>query len=269
MLRLRRFQVSPDDGHAAFVTSDQITSYNTKDPDGPCSFGGNGITGEGYGDPLKEEPLNERCQEMYTYEPATGRIVCVSCNPSGAPPTHDVSASTQGLFMSNDGRTFFSTAEPLVQPDTNKVEDVYEYTEGRPRLITTGTDAADAASENEGGVAGINGGLAAVSADGTSVYFATRDTLVPQDENGQFIKFYDARTDGGFPFERLAPLANRPTSATLAEARPPTPCRPAPKSNSREAMWVPPRTTGTRNTSVKARAPQTPPQEPPDPSRPP
>ena len=161
---------------------------------------------------------------MYTYEPATGRIVCVSCNPSGAQPTRDVSASTQGLFMSNDGRTFFPTAEPLVQTDTNKVEDVYEYTEGRPRLITTGTDAADAGgSENEGGVAGINGGLAAVSADGTSVYFATRDTLVPEDENGQFIKFYDARTDGGFPFEKLAPPAIGRRVPRLAESAPSNP----------------------------------------------
>ena len=152
---ISRFQVSPDDGHAAFVTSDQITSYNTKDPNGPCSFGGNGNNnGEGYGDPPKEEPLNERCQEMYTYESTTGKIVCVSCNPSGAQPTHDVSASTQGLFMSNDGRAFFSTEEPLTQADTNEAMDVYEYTEGRPQLITTGTDAADKAGSTEEGCYG-------------------------------------------------------------------------------------------------------------------
>jgi hypothetical protein len=39
-----------------------------------------------------------------------------------------------------------------------------------------------------------------VSADGVNVYFATFDTMVGQDENGQFLKFYDARTGGGFPF---------------------------------------------------------------------
>ena len=200
---ITRFQVSPDDSHAAFVTAGQITSYDTKDPNGSCSFGGNGNNGGEGLNPL-EEPLDERCQEMYSYDPTTGKIVCVSCNPSGAAPTHDVSASTQGLFMSNDGRTFFSTEESLVQTDTNEVDDVYEYTEGRPQLITTGTDAADKRLKEEG-VTGIHGGLAGVSADGTNVYFSTRDTLVPQDENGQYIKFYDARTDGGFPFEKPAP----------------------------------------------------------------
>ena len=239
---ITRFQVSPDDSHAAFVTSDQITSYNTKDPNGPCSFGGTAYDGEGYGDPPKRT-LNERCQEMYSYDPSTGKIVCVSCNPSGAPPTHDVSASTQGLFMSNDGRTFFSTEESLTQTDTNEAMDVYEYTEGRPQLITTGTDAADKAGSSEEGVTGIHGGLAGVSADGVNVYFSTRDTLVPQDENGQYIKFYDARTDGGFPFEKPAPPCesadechgagsstpsfhprrNRPLSSVPAAMPPPNP----------------------------------------------
>jgi hypothetical protein len=43
-----------------------------------------------------------------------------------------------------------------------------------------------------------------VSADGVNVYFDTYETLVPQDENGQFLKYYDARTGGGFPTD--APL---------------------------------------------------------------
>ncbi len=40
----------------------------------------------------------------------------------------------------------------------------------------------------------------AVSANGTDVYFATSEILVGQDENGEELKIYDARTDGGFPF---------------------------------------------------------------------
>jgi hypothetical protein len=190
-----RFQVSPDDSHAAFVTSDQITSYSTKDPHGICSSAVG--TGSAYATP------DEHCEEMYSYEPSTGKIICVSCNPDGSPPSHDVSASTEGLFMANDGRTFFSTVESLVQTDTNEVEDVYEYVEGHPRLITTGTDSADKAGGS--GAASLVGGLAGVSANGVNVYFSTRDSLVPQDENGQYIKFYDARTDGGFPFEKPTP----------------------------------------------------------------
>ena len=48
-------------------------------------------------------------------------------------------------------------------------------------------------------------GLECVSADGTDVYFSTFDTLVPEDENGQFIKFYNARIGGGFPFNAPPP----------------------------------------------------------------
>ena len=45
-------------------------------------------------------------------------------------------------------------------------------------------------------------GLAGVSADGIDVFFSTYETLVGQDENGAQLKFYDARTNGGFPFDK-------------------------------------------------------------------
>ena len=107
-----------------------------------------------------------------------------------------------GLFMADDGRTFFATEDPLVPTDTNKQLDVYEYTEGRPQLITTGTGTSTSRTNPYGGSGNLGAeGLAGVSADGTDVYFSTRDVLVPQNNNGPFLAFYDARTNGGFPFE--------------------------------------------------------------------
>ncbi len=44
-----------------------------------------------------------------------------------------------------------------------------------------------------------------VSPNGVDVYFSTFDTLVPQDLNGAFLKFYDARTGGGFEFTPKLP----------------------------------------------------------------
>ena len=41
--------------------------------------------------------------------------------------------------MTNDGRAFFATDDALVHGDTNEAQDVYEYVDGRPQLITTGT----------------------------------------------------------------------------------------------------------------------------------
>jgi hypothetical protein len=165
-----RMDVTPNDTHMAFITSDRLGTYEN---------GGH--------------------TEMYSYDPVTGHLHCDSCLPSGEPPSSDVFGSQNGLFMTNDGRTFFSTADALVPPDTNRNEDVYEYTEGRPQLITPGTGPGN------GEIFGFIGaqtypGLVSVSADGSDVYFSTFDVLVGQDRNGDNLKLYDARSDGGFPF---------------------------------------------------------------------
>jgi hypothetical protein len=166
-LSISRIQVSPDDSHAAFITKSRIGAYE-----------------------------NNNFAEMYSYEPPTGKLVCVSCLPSGEVPSSNVEGSLDGIFMSNDGRTFFYTADALVPRDTDKIHDVYEYTEGQAQLITTGTAAQDRTQKANPRA----GGLAGISADGVNVYFVTYETLVPEDENGDFQKYYDARVDGGFPY---------------------------------------------------------------------
>jgi hypothetical protein len=169
-----RMDVSPDGRHMAFITASQLTSYES-----------DGHT------------------EMYSYEPETGSLICVSCVPDGEAPTYDVFGSLNGLFMADDGRTFFFTEQALVPRDTNRSEDVYEFVEGRPQLITTGIGAGYATAF---GIIGVvtSPGLVGVSANGTDAYFATYEHLVGQDENGQELKIYDARSGGGFPFS--APL---------------------------------------------------------------
>jgi hypothetical protein len=159
-----RIDVSPNGTHAAFVTKTKVGSYD-----------------------------NAGHSEMYTYDPASRKLVCVSCRPDGTPPSSDVLASQNGLFMTDDGRPFFSTEDPLVERDANGIPDVYEYTDGRAQLISTGT--GDNPGESERPI-----GLVGVSADGTNAYISTYQTLVGQDENGPFLKFYDARVNGGFPF---------------------------------------------------------------------
>jgi hypothetical protein len=165
-----RMQVSPDGSHMAFLTASPVTLYESA----------------GHA-------------EMYSYEPARETIVCVSCIPSGAAPTSEVGASQNGLFMTDDGRTFFTTDDPLVHADTNQAQDVYEYVDGHAQLITPGTGDTRSQVHNEFSVALNLPGLLGVSANGTDVYFSTNQTLVSQDHNGLFLKFYDARAGGGFP----------------------------------------------------------------------
>jgi hypothetical protein len=107
--------------------------------------------------------------------------------------------------MSDDGRTFFSTTEALVPFDTDGIRDVYEYVQGRPQLISSGTGQQDTWGGGLLIYPPMTVGLEGVSADGVDVYFSTFETLTSQDENGEFIKIYDARSGGGFPQEEPLP----------------------------------------------------------------
>lgn len=162
-----RLEVSPDGRHAAFLTASKLTSYE-----------------------------NAGFAAMYSYNAESETLACVSCRPSGDPPTSDAGASWNGLFMADDGRTFFWTEDGVVPADTNGTVDTYEYVDGRPRLISPGA-GNNAPARASGGTRFE--GLVGVSGNGTDVYFSTFETLVPEDHNGPFLKFYDARTGGGFP----------------------------------------------------------------------
>ena len=165
---VNRIQISPNGDYMALITRAKLTSALT---------GGH--------------------LEMYTFDSTSGRVLCVSCPSNGASPAHDVEGSQNGLFMTNDGRTFFSTADGLVDQDTNGLTDTYEFVDSRPQLISSGT----AARTEETGFVGV-------SANGVDAYFSTLDSLVEQDRIGPFLKFYDARSGGGIPFEpAIAPCA--------------------------------------------------------------
>jgi hypothetical protein len=193
-----RMQISPDGSHAAMVTKSRMTSYDNR----------------GYA-------------EMYTYDPDTGALECTSCNPSGAPPRADVMASQGGRFMADDGRAFFATTDPLVPRDQNgKIIDVYEYVGGRPQLITSGLGSRD----STGGAKTVSlfigaqrTGLEAVSHSGTDVYFSTFESLVSSDHNGEFVKFYDARSNGGFDESPSIGLCAAADECHGEDSSPPTP----------------------------------------------
>jgi hypothetical protein len=198
---VKRINITPDDSRVAFVTSSQLTGYN-----------------------------NAARREMYTFDPAEpGKgLTCVSCIPTGAEPTSDVAAAASGLFMTDDGRTFYSTKDALVPFDTDGLFDTYEYVDGRPQLISSGT-----ANQDTWGGALIlfpesTIGLEGVSADGVDVFFSTFQTLVPEDGNGEFIKFYDARTGGGF-----------------ASTAGPPPCKAADECHGTGSSVAPPPQVGT------------------------
>lgn len=199
-----RIQVSPDGEHAAFVTATRLGAYDNSAVDGNCAPETFGV------------PVRAGCEEMYAYDVGDDSLTCVSCILTGARPVSDVSGSQDGIFMSDDGRTFFGTRDAVVPDDTNGIMDVYEYAGGRPQLVSSGT------GETEKSLSG-QAGLVGVSADGVDVYFATFQKLVAGDRNGQFLRLYDARSNGGFGSPApVAPCAaadecHGPASATPTE----------------------------------------------------
>ncbi len=172
--KISRMQVTPNGDYAAFISKSRLTPYD-----------------------------NAGHAELYLYSRGENRLDCASCRPDGVAPTNETYGSQNGLFLTEDGRAFFSTDEPLLPSDTNEGNDVYEFVEGKPQLITSGV-------AERGSVVGFQGeltapGLIGVSANGIDVYFATLESLVTQDHNGQAVKIYDARSNGGFPAERVKP----------------------------------------------------------------
>jgi hypothetical protein len=179
----KRINATPEGDHIAILTSSQLAGYDNEGHPEVYTIDADVL------DPGTQQPL----------------ITCVSCNPTGVPPTGTVKVALNGRFLTDDGRAFFSTTESLVPFDSNGFRDVYEYVQGRPQLITSGTGQQDTWGGGLLIYPPMTVGLEGVSADGTDVYFTTFETLTPQDENGEFIKVYDARSGGGFPSQEGAP----------------------------------------------------------------
>jgi hypothetical protein len=147
-------RASPDGGWLAFMSSRSLTGYDNVDANSPAS-----------------EPHHD--QEVFLYHAQVsgagkleqGRLVCASCNPTGARPVgveyeklngglaggdgiwrpktwiaanvpgwtpyqssgESSGALYQSRYLSDEGRLFFNSSDALVPQDINHNEDVYEY----------------------------------------------------------------------------------------------------------------------------------------------
>jgi hypothetical protein len=133
-------RVSPNGQYLAFMSAQPLTGYDNHD----ASSG-------------------MRDAEVFLYDAASGRLICASCDPTGARPTgvlepnrgteptslvdrvgawstHWVAGSIPGWtpvksgaaiyqsrYLSNEGRLFFDSPGSLVPHDDNSQQDVYEY----------------------------------------------------------------------------------------------------------------------------------------------
>lgn len=149
------FQLTPSGGQAVFPSRKTLT--------------GSGVSGS---------------KELFRFDSSLG-LECVSCSPTGGKSAGDATLTPYGSSITDDGRVFFTTSEPLVLRDSNEKKDAYEWSAGVQQLISSGTDPHDSS-------------LLSVGSDGTDAFFFTREKLVQEDENGVNMRLYDARTGGGF-----------------------------------------------------------------------
>jgi hypothetical protein len=195
-------RISPDDGRLAFRSGVQLTAYD-----------------------------NEGHAQVYLYDPNDEQISCISCPSSGKEPEGSASLISRGnnglIFASAVGdrnnfsadgtRLFFETTDSLSPQDTNGTEDIYQLSGGLVRLVTPGVgDASDGY---------LFGGA---SADGSSVFFGTRNPVVAQDVD-KLSDLYVARVNGGIAAQNVtgpatAPCEGQqcrgPSAAPLAVAAP-------------------------------------------------
>jgi hypothetical protein len=164
-------RVSPDGRWLAFMSDRSLTGYDNRD----------GVTGK-------------PDEEVYLYDAlangGTGRVVCASCNPTGARPRgveyHRLEpgkgiafgridgffgsdpgiaanvpgwtayaknmALHQSRYLSDSGRLFFNSSDALVPQDSNGTGDVYEY---EPAGVGDCTASSSTFSAVSGGCVGL------------------------------------------------------------------------------------------------------------------
>jgi hypothetical protein len=187
-------RVTPDGLHAAFVARASLTGYDsTRGPGAPCGLPGAALCDT----------------EVYLYDAATDRLLCASCNPSGARPAgasrlpNFQNESYGARALVEDGsRLYFESSDALTPRDTNGKIDVYQWEgsgtgnceESLPTYSPLNGGCVDLISS---GKSLLDSRFVEADPAGENVFIATGSSLLPQDPG--LIDIYDARAGGGLP----------------------------------------------------------------------
>jgi hypothetical protein len=179
--------LDPDDPLVAHAAGDAAAVHTADFQTTPAGR----FTAFASGRPITGYPADGHL-EIYRHDAVADELVCASCPTTGARAESDATMPDAGGAITDDGRVFFTTNDPLNLRDLNNRTDVYQSTADGARLVTAGVSEFDSA-------------LLSAGRDGRDVYFFTHDVLVPQDENGNLVKIYDAREGGGFYVPQTLP----------------------------------------------------------------
>ncbi len=158
------------------------------------------------------------CAELYRFRPGDSTPSCVSCDPTGTPPTGDaLLAQAQPGFtgapsnflltrnVSTDGnRIFFESPDSLLSTDTNGVSDVYEWEANGTGSCQDADIAGGCLYLLSTGASPQPSHLGDVSASGDDAFVFTASPLLPADRDQQ-VDVYDVRVGGGIGAQHQMP----------------------------------------------------------------
>ncbi|HEV7586233.1 MAG TPA: hypothetical protein VGO14_10695 [Solirubrobacteraceae bacterium] len=224
-------RVAPHGRYLAFMSNRRLTGYDNTD--------------------VNEVEGRHADEEVFLYDASSGRITCVSCNPTGARPNgvfdqrfagegvglvvdrpevwvsianpgvdHWLAGNIPGWtplfinggiyqsrYLSDSGRLFFNSADPLVpqavghtrlekvseaekEPQSQVgIENVYQY---EPSGVGSCTSASGCVGLISSAASNKESAFMDASASGNDVFFLTASALLPQDRDINF-DVYDAR----------------------------------------------------------------------------
>jgi hypothetical protein len=184
---------SSDGRYLAFTSRDALTGYDNTGAHCVPEEGEKGVV-VGYGP--------GSCLEVYLYDADTGKLRCVSCDPTGGRPSGEsylegsYGSGYQPRDVLDDGRVFFNSRDALVPRDVNGAFDVYQY---EPAALGSCAPSSGAFTEGLGGcVSLLSGGASAqpstfldASESGGDVFFRSAAKLSTTDTGSAFV-VYDA-----------------------------------------------------------------------------
>jgi len=214
-------RVSPNGRYLAFSSQRSLTGYDNTDlNEQPTKM----EEKEGVAPGMKVKHHDE---EVYLYDAETGRTSCASCAPTGARPvgvesmgklTRSIAIGEaaawekgtllaadipgwesfelrrgvyQPRYLSDSGRLFFNSDDPLVPDDVNGTWDVYQYEPEGDGTCTAATSSGSSTYEPAG----------TVDAEGHDVQLGAGCTsLISSGESAQESAFLDASESGGDVF---------------------------------------------------------------------
>jgi hypothetical protein len=217
-------RVSPDGRTLLFRSQEKLTSYD-----------------------------NEGVPQFYRYRIGEPTLRCVSCNPTGTPPSFAPSQrSIQPFIASTDpfnttavllrnlsasgNQVFFESAEKLVAADTNgdhgcprvgaeenlapSCQDVYEWEAAGAGSCPPSAPSGGCLYLLSPGTGSTPSYFADASASGNDAFLFSRDPLVPQDQDG-IQDIYDASMGGGLASQHQAPSPSCEAEGCKPAASPP------------------------------------------------